>query len=592
MSIPRPEYPRPQFERLDWINLNGEWTYEFDFGLSGRERGLQKSAGFDGKINVPFCPESKLSGVEHKDFILAMFYHRKITVPADWAGRLAILHFGAADYECEAYVNGKSVGIHYGGSSSFEFDITSFVEFGKEADLVVRIFDDTRSGTQAKGKQCSGYKSVGCSYTRVTGIWQTVWLEAVHPQGLRNCRIVPDLDNGAFTFIPKFYNDQNGKTLTVKVVSDGKSVGEETVAALTGAPVTVKLDNVRPWSPKDPFLYDVAYAVKDKNGDIVDMVNAYAGLRKIHIEGDKVYLNNKPIFLRLVLDQGFYPDGVWTAPSDEALKHDIELSMAAGFNGARLHQKVFEERFHYWADKLGYLTWGESASWGITAFSRGANHYKAPQAWESFANFMAEWKEVIERDASHPSIIAWTPSNETWPGDDLALHQRFMTELYDATKLLDPTRPCNEASGYHHAKTDLWTVHIYRSNVEEMKKALEPEDGGIPFTHHREWEHGYHGQPYINDEFGGFMFIPPERAKFADNTWGYYGMDLKSEDELCARIEPLVDYMISLPNLSGYCYTQLTDVEQEQNGVYNYDRTPKVTPGKLAKIFGKDPYNK
>jgi hypothetical protein len=205
---------------------------------------------------------------------------------------------------------------------------------------------------------------------------------------------------------------------------------------------------------------------------------------------------------------------------------------------------------------------------------------------------MAEWKEVVERDASHPSIIAWTPSNETWPGDDLALHQRFMTEMYDATKLLDPTRPCNEASGYHHAKTDLWTVHIYRSNVEDMKKALEPEDGGIPFTHHREWEKGHRGQPYINDEFGGFMFIPPERAKFADNTWGYYGMDLKSEDELCARIEPLVDYMISLPGLSGYCYTQLTDVEQEQNGVYNYDRTPKVTPGKLAKIFGKDPYNK
>ena len=284
-------------------------------------------------------------------------------------------------------------------------------------------------------------------------------------------------------------------------------VGEETVAALTGVPVTVKLDDVRPWSPQDPFLYGVAYAVKDKNGDVVDMVNAYAGLRKIHIEGDKIYLNNKPIFLRLVLDQGFYPDGIWTSPSDEALKHDIELSMAAGFNGARLHQ-------------------------------------------------------------------------------------RFMTEMYDATKLLDPTRPCNEASGYHHAKTDLWTVHIYRSNVEDMKKALEPEDGGIPFTHHREWEKGHHGQPYINDEFGGFMFIPPERAKFADNTWGYYGMDLKSEDELCARIEPLVDYMISLPGLSGYCYTQLTDVEQEQNGVYNYDRTPKVTPGKLAKIFGKDPYNK
>jgi hypothetical protein len=262
--------------------------------------------------------------------------------------------------------------------------------------------------------------------------------------------------------------------------------------------------------------------------------------------------------------------------------------MEAGFNGARLHQKVFEERFHYWADKLGYLTWGESASWGVSAFSHGSNGMQTVEFWKSMANFTQEWKEILERDASHPSIIAWSPANETWPGNNLQLHHRIMTELYDLTKLIDPTRPCNETSGYHHAKTDLWTVHFYRPNAEELKKALVPEDGGIP-SRNRDWEIGYTGQPYINDEFGGFMFIPPERSKFADNTWGYHGLDLKNEDELCQKIEEQVDLMISLPNLSGYCYTQLTDIEQEQNGIYNYDRTPKVTPGKLAKIFGKKP---
>lgn len=588
MTIPRPEYPRPQFERFDWINLNGPWTYQFDFGCSGKERGLLRSTGFEDKIIVPFCPESSLSGVGHKDFINSMFYHRKITVPANWAGKKAILHFGAVDYECEVAVNGKTVGIHYGGSSSFEFDITDAVTFGQEADLVVRVFDDTRSNTQAKGKQCSGYKSVGCSYTRVTGIWQTVWLEPVDNNGLKNCRIIPDLDNDAFVFIPKFYADQQGKTIEITVKAEGKIVGTTLAKATSGTPVTVKLDKTIPWSPENPFLYDITYNVKNQDGKSIDQVNAYGGLRKIHIEGDKIFLNNKRIFLRLVLDQGYYEDGIWTAPTDAALKKDIELSMEAGFNGARLHQKVFEERFHYWADKLGYLTWGESASWGVSAFSHGSNGMQTVEFWKSMANFTQEWKEILERDASHPSIIAWSPANETWPGNNLQLHRRIMTELYDLTKLIDPTRPCNETSGYHHAKTDLWTVHFYRPNAEELKKALVPEDGGIP-SRNRDWEIGYTGQPYINDEFGGFMFIPPERSKFADNTWGYHGLDLKNEDELCQKIEEQVDLMISLPNLSGYCYTQLTDIEQEQNGIYNYDRTPKVTPGKLAKIFGKKP---
>lgn len=308
-------------------------------------------------------------------------------------------------------------------------------------------------------------------------------------------------------------------------------------------------------------------------------------MRKIHVKGNQIFLNNQPIFLRMVLDQGYYPEGVWTAPSDEALVQDIKLSMAAGFNAARLHQKVFEERFHYHADRLGYLTWGESACWGLGWTNQ---RWYTVDRYAGVYNFLREWREIVDRDANHPSIIAWTPLNETARPIDLDFYRGVMTEVYDLTKQVDPTRPVNDSSGYQHVKTDLWTVHLYRKNVEELKAAISPADGGVWHTS-PDLEVPYAGQPYLNDEFGGFMYIPPERSKFADNTWGYHKLDLKSPEELCAKIAEQVDYMLAMPNLSGYCYTQLTDVEQEQNGLYNYDRTAKVPEGMLKKIFGKTP---
>lgn len=304
------------------------------------------------------------------------------------------------------------------------------------------------------------------------------------------------------------------------------------------------------------------------------------------MEDGKFYLNNKPVFLRMVLDQGFYPDGIWTAPSDEELKRDIERSMACGFNGARLHQKVFEERFHYWADKLGYLTWGESASWGMKCFCLPDNSI---ETWNGFFHYMAEWRQILERDFNHPSIIAWTPANETWPGECLALYRKMITELYDMTKMLDPVRPCNECSGYHHVKTDTWTVHCYSPNAQELEKTLNPEDFPV---FRRERETGYCGQPYILDEFGGFMFLSPDRRKFAENTWGYNGFSFQDENEFCDKIAEQVRVLVNMPNMAGFCYTQLTDVEQEQNGLYYYDRTPKVSCEKLAEIFGMLPDQK
>ena len=577
--IPRPEYPRPQFVRKEWINLNGTWTFEFDSGKSGHERELMKSCGFKNKIIVPFCPESKLSGVEHKDFIEMIWYHKKINIPAEWNGKLLMLNFGGVDYECEAYINGKLAGRHFGGSSSFSFDITSLVIPGGEHELTVMAKDNTRSGNQPGGKQSPEYKSHGCVYTRTTGIWQTVWLEAVDRDALKSCRIIPDFDNGSFCFIPAFYSVKQGNKLMVEV-SDGKKTVQSEVFANDAVPFTIKLENPYEWSPENPFLYDIKFFVKDSSGKIIDEVEAYAGLRKIHIEGNRMFLNNKPLYLRHVLDQGFYPDGIWTAPSDEALKKDIELSMKAGFNGARLHQKVFEERFHYWADRLGYLTWAEYSSWGISLWKHGTGRNSEASVW----NTLSEWKSVVERDINHPSIIAWTPLNETCGATDWVMHRRFHEDIYNLTKSIDPSRPVNEASGYVHQITDLWTVHYYEQDPAKYKEMIST----LKDSFNADSKNGvaYGGQPYFIDEMGGTKWIPENQKAFADNTWGY-GNGPKTEEEFYSRLKGVIDAILSEKYISGYCYTQLTDVEQEQNGIYNYDRSEKFDMCIISGIFSK-----
>jgi len=584
-AIPRPEHPRPQFERDSWINLNGEWSYEFDFGGSGRDAGreLFKSRGFGGRIVVPFCPESDLSGVGHKDFITDMWYHRKINIPAEWAGKRVILHFGGVDYECESYIDGASVANpHFGGSSSFELDITPFVRAGGEHDLVVRVHDNTRTGDEPRGKQCGSFKSHGCSYTRTTGIWQTVWLEAVAPAGLKRVQIVPDFDGSRFIVTPSYYSVAAGCRFRATLLDGDVAVAVAEGAALDGVPAILQIQGeARPWSPESPFLYGLRLEVVAPGGDVVDCVRSYAGLRKIHVEGDRFFLNNKPVYFRLVLDQGFYPDGIWTAPSDEALRRDIELSMAAGFNGARLHQKVFEERFHYWADRLGYLTWGESASWGCD-----------PAKTLAARNFLPEWAEIVERDRNHPSIVAWTPFNETWSVASAAVnreHQRTQIDAYNLCKAIDPTRPVNDASGHIHALTDLWTTHSYSRGPQLAKEFAEGGDKGV-WTPERfkAWTCPYRGQPYILDEFGGLKWIKEGDAAFADNTWGY-GNDIPDLESLYKIIEEEVDAILAVPNMCGWCYTQLTDVEQEQNGIYCYDRSVKFDMARIRSIFDREP---
>ena len=575
---PRAEYPRPQFERADWVNLNGEWSFALDLSDSGRDRDFYNSKGFEQRITVPFAPESKLSGIGYTDFINSVWYQRMIQIPSAWQGKRVKLNFGAVYYESEVYIDGRFVGRHYGGSDSFAFDITDFVGDGKEHSIVVHAESDLRSGTQPGGKQSTNYYSYGCSYTRTTGIWQTVWMEAVDDMALERVQVVTDIDNEQIVVIPTYYNVAGGNTLSVEVRDGGKVVAHAESAAVQGVPVVVALKKAKLWSPESPFLYDVVYEVKDAEGKTLDRVDAYVGMRKVHIDGNKIYLNNKPYYQRLVLDQGFYPDGIWTAPSDEALKHDIEMSKAAGFNGARLHQKVFEERFHYWADKLGYIVWGEMASW-----DKDFNSVAAAR------NFLSEWGNIVVRDRNHPALIVWTPFNEEFgvPSNEAG---RFLTDVYNETRRLDPTRPVNTVSGGIYVISDFCTAHCYEQDGARLhsmlfdgEKFYQPQgpNGGFDRAIRKLYYDG--SLPYLLDEFGGIKCA--ETQPEGGNSWGY-GDAAPTREDFYKRLEALVKAIVEHSDkICGFCYTQLTDVEQEQNGVYYYDRGEKFDMGRVKAIF-------
>lgn len=576
VTTPRAEYPRPQFERSNWANLNGTWSYTFDFGMSGKESKLMESKGFESDITIPFSPESKLSGVEHTDFIPAIWYHRTIIVDKN-NDDLVLLNFGGVDYRAEIYIDGKFVDSHFGGSASFVVDITDFVENGKQHDLVVYATDDNRSREQSAGKQSLRLNSYSCFYTRVTGIWQTVWIETVNKYALKKCNITPDLDNGQFVFEPYFYNLTNGTKLQISLFDGKKLVKKVTTTASNSAVVTIPVSKPKLWSPDSPFLYDVKLETIDNNGKVIDEVTSYTGMRKVHTEGNTFFLNNEPFYQRLVLDQGYYPDGLWTAPSDEALKADIEMSMAVGFNGARLHQKVFEQRFLYWADKLGYLVWGESASWGMDWSSKVAAR-----------NFITEWEECVERDVNSPALVAWSPLNETWNLDRDLQRIRLSNDLYEACKRIDPTRPITTASGgYHAGTTDIYAEHTYIQDPKKLYETLKVQEDGSVYTQFADHSLPYKGEVYMIDEFGGIRWVQKMDYKEVtpeEQFWGY-GEDPKSLDEFYDRLEKQVAVVLALDHIHGFCYTQIVDVELEKNGIYTYDRQKKFDTEKVHSIF-------
>lgn len=562
-NIPRPEYPRPQFVRTDWQNLNGEWQYMTDRGHSGDARGFADDAEFTEKITVPFCRESELSGINDKDFCECVWYRKEINIPTYWTanGRHVILHIGACDYKTTVWVNGKYIGNHIGGYVSFCFDITKALKDDKNI-VTIKVEDYTRSSKQPIGKQCEKYYSAGCSYTRTTGIWQTVWLESVEKNYVVNTKYYPDIDNKQL-IIEAFVNGDDGVEFKAEAYFAGQKMGKAKAVSHGGKVfVKIPLKELYLWEVGCGRLYDLEITYGD------DKVMSYFGMRKIENRSGIVYINDKPVFQRLVLDQGFYPDGIYTAPTLKALEDDIDRSIACGFNGARLHQKVFEPVFLSLCDKKGYIVWGEHANWGLNI-----------NEWNGYEGFLPEWVEVLKRDFNHPAIIGWCPLNET----DISQNKTFVRLLADITKSFDTTRVYIDSSGWYHIDgvSDIIDLHNYNQNCAEFKKLIEKIESGEP-TNIYPWGDG---RSYVTDkctfvsEYGGIRWSIEE-----SDGWGY-GQAPKTEEEFLERFKGLTEAILFSPHMGALCYTQLTDVEQEINGLYTYDRRPKFDTEILRKIL-------
>ena len=561
--IHRTEHPKPQFMRENWLNLNGRWQFEIDNANSGVERGLfDTDQEFPLEIHVPFCPESKLSGVENVDFMNSVWYKRDFELDTKQLKNRILLHFGAVDYEATVYINGNKCGSHKGGYVSFAFDITDYVKEGKNT-VTVHAIDDTRSRLVPSGKQSSKYGSYGCYYTRITGIWQTVWLEFVPKIYIKNVKYITDIHNGAVNINAQLCG---GGVLAAEAFYNGKSVGKAQVASNGGnANLTVNLAEKHLWEVGNGNLYDLVLTYGK------DRVHSYFGLRDICLDGNKFLINGKQVFQRLVLDQGFYPDGIYTAPSDSELIADIARAQAMGFNGARLHEKVFEERFLYHCDRFGYIVWGEYPNWGL-------DHSYADGVYA----ILPEWLEEIDRDFNHPSIIGWCPFNETWDKNGRKQHDDMLRLVYKATKAADPTRPCIDTSGLFHVITDIYDLHDYQQDPEIFASHYKPLGNGNVFDFHMAFESRQHydgKMPFFVSEYGGIGWD-------INAGWGY-GNAPKTKEEFIARLKGLTDVLLDNANIFGFCYTQLTDVEQEQNGLYTYDRKAKFNPEIISKIISR-----
>ncbi|EOL42480.1 hypothetical protein RV11_GL002034 [Enterococcus phoeniculicola] len=559
-TLPRNEHPQPQWERENWKNLNGSWAFAFDFGKSGLEREWQVDYSFDQEILVPFCPESELSGIGYTDFMPAVWYQRTIHISEEQKKNSILLHFGAIDYFSQIFINGQSVGTHKGGYSSFFFDISAFVTTG-ENKITIYVEDDNRRGRQPKGKQSSLYHSHGCDYTRTTGIWQTVWLEFLPKTHIKEIKYYPNVSERKVTIEALV----TGKgTVNVEVYYKGILCGKVSAVLTEHGFLEVQLSETHLWEVGHGRLYDVHCSFEE------DRVKSYFGLREISFKENKFFLNGEPVFQRLVLDQGFYPEGIYTAPEDDCLKKDIQLSLDAGFNGARLHEKAFEPRFLYHCDQAGYLVWGEMANWGLDVSS-----------YSSLADFLPEWSSLVSRDFNHPSIITWCPFNESWDYEYRRQKNEILEMIYHTTKKLDPTRPCVDTSGNYHVITDIYDVHDYAQDVQVFTEHFtgENQTNGVFWDEH-DARQSYKGEPFCVSEYGGIKWDPTNQSK---DSWGY-GEEPKTQEEFYARYKGLTEVLLNHPKIFGFCYTQLYDVEQEKNGLYFYNRTPKFDMKRIKEI--------
>lgn len=575
-EVPRPEYPQPQFQRETWQTLNGRWEFEYDDKDAGlAENWAAGSRKLSRSITVPFAPETTKSGIGDTSFHPVVWYRRSFTTPAGWNGRRVLLHFGAVDYRAQVWVNGRSAGEHEGGNVPFKFDITGQLKSGENV-IVLRAEDPPTDRYIPRGKQYWEPKSRGIFYTRTTGIWQPVWLEATGDSYLDRVRTTPSAD-GDVKFEAMIARPSPGLEFYASIKLD-KRVFSLTMTTFEGPRATVSAFVRDPltWSPTTPNLYDVVFELR-KNGQVLDRVLSYIGFRSIGVQGNRVMLNGRPIYLKMVLDQGYWPESTLTPPTDEAIQYDIKMTKAMGFNGARKHQKLEDPRFLYWADKLGLLVSSEMA-----------NAYLFDEGYVQ--RFTREWTEAVERDYNHPSIILWVPINESWGTPNLRdpRQQQHLRAMYTLTKSLDATRLVIDNDGWEHSDmTDLFAIHDYARTgdlIRNKYRDLGKPGAGVPNNARSALAPGfaYNGSPVVLSEFGGISYIMPGQ-KAPEGSWGYSGLE-PDQNSAFGRLSSLWMAIKDTPAFAGICYTQLTDVEQEINGLMTYDRKPKFDVEAVKKL--------
>ena len=580
-------YPRPQLRRDTWYSLNGDWDFALDPPSAWR---TPDQVEWNSVIRVPFSPETTASGIADTTFYRACWYRRRLTTPAILPGQRLVLRFGAVDYAAAVWVNGAWAGDHQGGYTPFAFDITRFVGASPDCEIIVRAEDDPHDLGKPRGKQDWQLEPHSIWYPRTTGIWQTVWLEVVPAIALRRVTFTPHLARweigvGAWVEGPPHHRLRLSVTLT----SRGTLLAGDTYTVIAGeahrriALSDPGIDDSRNellWSPHAPNLIDVQLDLWGERGELLDHARSYTALRAPAVQGDRFVLNNRPYVLRLVLDQGYWPDSGLTAPDDAALKKDVELAKRMGFNGVRKHQKIEDPRYLYWADRLGLAVWTEMPS--AYRFTPGA-----------VERLTREWVDAIARDYSHPCVIAWVPINESWGVPNLTdnpSERHFVQALYHLTRTLDATRPVIGNDGWESVATDIIGIHDYDDRPDRMAKRYHADEV-LPRLFKRERPGGRllvlegqtHGdQPLMLTEFGGIAYSPDKR------TWGY--ARAASPEEFGRRYRDLLEVVRELQVFSGFCYTQFADTYQEANGLLFADRTPKIpfeeiaaaTAGRLA----------
>lgn len=578
-------HPRPRLTRDRWFDLNGPWQFAYDDADAGLDARWQVDGPFDRTITVPFAPESDASGIGDKGFHPILWYRRSFVAPGLGQGERLLLHFGAVDYRARVWVNGELVATHEGGNTPFSADITASLHPEGEQVVVVRAEDWPEDITQPRGKQDWLPAPHNIWYHRTSGIWQSVWLEPVAATYIVEFQLTPDLVTGSVKVEATLNRPHTGSLWVVLALRGQQLAAQqvgvagatfETTIAIPAAHNGVHRGDLH-WSPEKPNLIDVAATLLDPGGGVGDHVQSYFGLRSAAVAHGRFLLNDKPYYVRSVLEQGYWPQTHLTAPTPDALRQEVELIKSLGFNAVRIHQKVEDPHFHYWADHLGLLVWGEMAN--AFAFS--------PTAVDRFTR---EWLEVVKRDRSHPCVVTWVPLNESWGVTDIALRddqQSYAKALYNLTKALDPTRPVVSNDGWELVESDIWAVHDYthfpaqiierfgtRDAIANTLVSMDPLRRRVVLD-----PADIADQPVMITEFGGLSLAPK-----TGQAW--HGYATASDDaQYLGMIKGLFDAIYACPDVAGFCYTQLTDTLQETNGLLDENRQPKLPVEQLHDII-------